>query len=149
MAFHLWLSANLGSPVVVELGDLEFLRTKSLNGDLVFATGNRTTTGVICSYTPATGKTFFLVAGTIHAKQGGTGTNCLVELRNDATVKETLGGETLGGASTQGASVPWKGKTAVQADKLVGNSTKTYDLNLSAVTNLTVYGNLFGWIENT
>lgn len=138
--------------------DLALLKQKLDEGTLIIQTNSRTSTGVITSYAPASGKTFYFYKATIFptAPQGGAsteyGTN-LVEIRNDSTVKEYLG------TSTQQTSInnPYGSINKLQStifDKLVGNGSKTYDLNITALTavggvTVTIYGTIIGWIEDT
>lgn len=131
-------------------GDLNFLKEKADSGDLVFATGSRTTTGVITSYTPATGKTFYLVGASWFL--GSTSSNTLafdvVQVRNNAVVRDTIGGS-IWAASGGGGSYTNRATSHVKGDTLIGNGVKTYDLNLSTASAQTVYGSIFGWIEDT
>lgn len=146
MAWQAFLAARLG-----DMGDIEFLRQKSLNGDLVIVTNSVTAVGEITQYTPATGKTFFLYKAAIFfSNQAQTvQSHCKAEVRNDGTAVDSLGvsGYTANPYFHSGN----RNESIVQADKLVGNSTKKYSIHCTNIgsASTTLYATLVGWKENT
>jgi hypothetical protein len=137
------------SQLNIALPDIEFLRKKSLLGDLIIVNGTRTgTIGEICSYTPATGKTFFLYAAKItrNALGGASINTARAQLKNDITIVDYF--ETID-VATGGA---WLSESSIiKGDKLVGNGAKKYLLDLTVLSTVTVVvkGTIIGWIENT
>ena len=135
--------------------DIEFLRKKSLSGDLIIVTGSATTVTDICSYTPASGKTFFLYKASAFSKNvanSGVTYNWLAELQNNAVVKDYFGGQgtsNFQNGATSSANVFPKTESVIHGDSLIGDALKKYRLYLSVVTSATVYGTIIGWIEDS
>ena len=144
------------SQYAVTSGDLEFLKRKLDNSEIVNVVGTATGTGVIVSYTPASGKTFYLVAASLVTQLNDLNADCLViaQVRNDTTVKDYMlcNNETkASGSGVGGASGGQKTKSVIM-DMLIGNGAKSYDINISTFSNgdgATACGTLFGWIEDT
>lgn len=134
--------------------DLEFLRQKEKEGNLISVTGTLSATGELVAYTPITGKTFHLITASAFAD--GASDNDLirwiVQVRNNTTVKDYLGGSSdsnLTGDAGHGAQ-SFKTKSIIVADSLEGDGIKKYDLNISTYTAAgTVYGTILGWVEDT
>jgi len=148
----MWLAALLGADAgVIDLGDIEFLRLKSLNGDLIIVVGSVTATGEIVQYTPTTGKTFFLYKAAVFLanRSGSFAQSAEAEVRNDTNNKDTIGygGQFAAGNSGQAL----RNESIIQGDKLIGNSTKKYSVNCTHIANaaLTLHATIIGWIENT
>lgn len=131
-----------------DMGDLQFLRDLAIAGNLIIITGSRSTTGEILSYTPANGKSFFFYKAGVTTSDTSTGTGtALVEIRNDGTAKDYLGGSDPQGGGPSLTKV----ESTIMADKLIGNGTKKYSLHLTVFndTSLTIYGSMEGWIEDS
>lgn len=121
-------------------GDLEFLKGKADSSDIIIVTGSRSTDGDIVSYTPASGKTFYHVKSQTVTDGASAGVSYyIVSLNNDGTDKDFLVGVE---AEPHANSVIF--------DSLVGDGSKKYSLSLNVVgAAITVYGTIFGWIEDT
>lgn len=135
----------------VTSGDIEFLRRKELDGNLIIATSSNSATGDAASYVPATGKTFFLYAakftvGTFFAE----GSNPVCELQNDGTNVET--GVIVGNTDTAvGRSIANPTYNfIIKGDSLVGDGAKAYTIDIiSNAASVTIYGTIIGWLEDT
>jgi len=144
MAWQIFLAATLDLG-----GDIEFLRQKSLNGDLIISAVERITTGTTATYTPATGKTFFLYKAYCRGDAGASNSSYDAELQNDGAVKD-IWDYVEGYGSVNGVGGSDLGHTSIiQADKLVGNSAKIYRIEVVAISNVNVLGVIIGWIENS
>jgi len=147
MAWQVMLAATLDLG-----GDIEFLRQKSLNGDLIIVTGSVTATGEIVQYTPATGKTFFIYLGqTFHSNRGAVaGAYGEAEIRNDGTVKDTIGTAFNASSGASNAYTP-QARSVITGDKLVGNAVKKYSIHCTVIQSAStrLFATLIGWIENT
>jgi len=140
------------------LADLEFLRQKELDGDLITVTGTFSGTGVAVTFEPATGKTFFLIAARVTRVSGAdfggsVQWNCRAEVRSDAVILDRMGwsGSTEEGAG-EGPGVGWGGDShsQVAGKSLVGNSVKDFDINIGTLSTGQVgLAALYGWIEDT
>lgn len=139
--------------------DIQFLKKKLDEGNLITVHGNRTTSGEICAYTPSTGYTFYHLKSliTVSGKSGAAGNQesviIIVSVQNDGTTKDVIGGS---GVPNQSNSAFFNASAAAASrnfsdipDKLVGNSTKKYSLNCDSISHGTVYGTIIGYIEAT
>ncbi len=136
--------------------DISFLRNKANSGDLVIVTGNLNAVGgELVSFTPPTGKTFYLYKASITSNTVNSASAqkfVRVEVRNDGVVMDYLAGSSsawFSGSSNAGAgsNIP-KVETTILADKLVGDSIKKYSLEV-ITSSLDCYGTLIGWTEDT
>jgi len=145
------------------LSDLEFIRQKELNGDLIkLISAPFATNADQIVYTPATGKTFFhfesklypLSSLTQPASPGAASRSVTVEITNNASVVDVLshynisytgfaGGSSGGGMGTNVGT--YKGNIL---DTLVGDAVKSYKLTSSGISG-TYRVSLLGWIEDT
>ena len=129
------------------------MSVKQFEGKILKITGNRATTGEILQITPATGKTFYLSGCAIYltGMANAANANLQVELRNDVTVIEELGGQarhwTSGSAASAGKA-PEHTTGIVKGDSLVGNGVKKYVLQAIVIGSGSVVGTLYGYIEN-
>lgn len=136
--------------------NLGFLKRKMDDGDIIDVTGTRSATGVLVSFVPASGKTFYLLKASMIAElDANTGDSKVVsQVRNNTAVKDWLGsfnemkasGSGVGGAGQQGKT------DSVIFDSLVGDGAKSYDINISVYVvpdGGITYGTLHGWIEDT
>lgn len=126
------------------LGDLEFLRDKELSGDLIIAYGTRTGAGVLASYTPANGKTFFAVKALGSIEAGGAD-YANYQIRNNTTIiaEFSLSIEA-------GRAYPNQEVNAIAGDSLVGTGALVYDINIQDVGGaVNKNGTLQGWIQDT
>ncbi len=151
------IAAKLGRRKV---SDIEFMSIKQFLGKILKNHSNRTTTGVITSVTPATGKTFYLAKASSFAYSNPAGVNAnqgdgdsVVQVRNDTNVNDVLGSGAIevhaSGVNQTGTGGISKTESSVGGDSLVGNGIKTYDLNLAVIgSDTTVYSTIFGYIEN-
>jgi len=145
MVWQIILASRLG----LDLGDIEFLRQKSLNGDLIISTVERTTTGTTATYTPATGKTFFLYKAYCRGNATNSNSTYDAELQNDGAVRDRWDYIEGYGAVNGVGGADLGHESVIQADKLVGNSAKIYRIEVIAISGVTVNGTIIGWIENT
>jgi len=129
------------------LGDLEFLKQQIDLGDFLQARGTQlsSTLGLVAAVTPATGKTYYQIHASIASvASGDTFVTCL--LRNDTTIiREAL---------TWGVSVANNTNTMQPTsyfDVLVGNSSKTYDIDNLAIdaAGVNFSGTLEGFLTDT
>lgn len=125
-----------------KLSDLEFLRRKALDGDLIIVNGqrNRDSAGVITSFVPALGKTFHLLGGQINSENAA---NTVVSLINDVNVKDIIRLST---------STLNQFKFIITSDILVGDGIKDYSIeitNAGTAGAVPVYATMIGWIEDT
>ena len=135
--------------------DLAFLKEKLDNSELITVHGNRSTTGEITSYTPATGYTFYHIKSMITAVGDMGGGNMTVgtitvSVRNDSTIKDVLGGSGQDNTNSSFDNDPTPTFTRNYSDipdKLIGNSSKKYSLNCDTIDGGTVYGTIIGYIE--
>ena len=115
------------------LPDIAFLRQLTVQGRMRYTSGSISGLGVVTSFTPSNGETFFL----LHAQFTCTsGVAVSVRLDNDDQARSSL--STLFGAVTT---------FDVGIDSLVGDGTKSISLNNLSAT--IAFGNLIGWVENT
>jgi len=133
------------------LTEIDFLSRQNL----VFATGERTSTGTLATITPPANTTFVLVGARISNLVWSSGTaakNVTVELRNEANVRDILGfagGTVLFGAGGGGAG---DGISIIKGDTLIGDGIKTYTLEVTSITapvQVRVGGTIFGYLRNT
>lgn len=141
-------------------GDLEFLRNREKDGDLVTAiSGLISATGVAVSFVPASGKTFYLLAARIVRVAGIdlTGNvewNCQAEVRFDTAIKDYMGwsGSTEEGAG-EGPGAGWGGDShsIVVGKSLIGDAVKAVDINVIAWVSTPQRGRatIIGWLEDT
>lgn len=136
--------------------DIRFLKERLDNSELITVHGNRTTTGEITSYTPATGFTFYHIKSYItligNEDTNGVNAQITVSVQNDSSTKDILGGTGLNNANSSFWNNSNADASRVISDipsKLVGNSTKKFMLNLDATSSasITVYGTIIGYIE--
>ena len=145
------------------LNDIEFLRQKELDGDLIkiisstFATNDDQIT-----YTPANGKTFFhfesrlypLSSLTQPASPGAATRSVTAEITNDATLVDVLSHYNIsytgfaGGSSGGGMGTSVGTYKSNVMDTLVGNGSKSYKITSSGI-NGTYRVSMLGWIEDT
>lgn len=136
--------------------NLEFLREKELEGNLVTLTAVKSsTTGVKITYTVPSGKTFFLLKASfcIVDQPGATLLGALeVVLKMNAVIIDTMGNG--GGSNTVSASGSaaniFKTETSIIGKSLVGDGTKTVVVEViaNAIANNLV-PTLLGWVEDT
>lgn len=129
------------------LSDIEFMSVKQFKGKLKKVEGSTSSTGTITSFTPATGKTFYLAGA--HVQQVAvtpvTVYSWHAELKNDTTVVDNCGGN--GSASFATYSLPQRFE--LKGDSLVGDGAKTYSINIvSNADGVTLEGMIYGFIEN-
>lgn len=126
--------------------ELLFLQSKADAGNLIIVTGSVTSNGVVISYTPATGKTFVLYMAKVTIITSDTATvKTTIQLRNNTTVKDTIG---FGFNANTLTPTDWNKKFIIKGDILIGNSSNTYDINLSGISaNAIVYGTIIGYLE--
>ena len=145
-----------------KLGDLEFLRKKELDGDLInLLSAEFTTNADQVTFTPASGKTFFHiesklypVVDTIAITQSATNRRADVELTFDAVIKDVLTYDfehTVNTSTTdnqkhgQGQTGQFKSNIF---ESMVGNGIKV--IKLTSTNNSGTYRvSLTGWIEDT
>jgi len=129
------------------LSDIEFMSVKQFEGKLKKVQGAATATGTITSFTPATGKTFYLAGAQIQMI-GNTPTtdwNWNAELKNDTTVVDVVGSS--GSAAFATYALPLKFE--LKGDSLVGNSSKTYSINVvSNSDSVNLEAMIYGYIED-
>lgn len=131
---------GLAGVVKEKLSDIEYMSKKQFDGKLLQADGNRTTSGVIASITPATGKTFYVAGGSCSTRMSGTQQG-RCQLRNDTVVIE----EWEGSAS----AIPTWFAFQTKGVSLVGNGVKTFDMNHSSIIGSpSISAMLYGFIEN-
>lgn len=109
------------------LNELEFLASKAAAGKLIIVTGTANASGVIASYTPANGATFILYQAILRLSPTGASRTCTAQLRNNATVLDTL-------YCSDGSGVPSNAPFIIKGDQLIGNGSQSYDINISAVS---------------
>ncbi len=153
-----------------EMGDIEFIRDKSLAGDWISVTGAIDAINDTIEYVPASGKTFFLyeakiVIGSFKQATGGgiaTVSNSAVraDLLIDTVVKDKTmigvssendpyGSGGIGGkASGAGFGNFGNGKFIAQGLFLVGNASKKVEIK-NTQDNGDAVATLSGWIETT
>ena len=129
------------------VSDIEFMSVKQFEGKLKKAEGSATGTGTIVSITPATGKTFYLAGA--HVQQVATGAVAAyswhAELKNDTTVVDNVGAQ--GSATTTLTALPQIFQ--LKGDSLVGNSSKTYSINIQANSDsLQLEAMIYGYEED-
>lgn len=137
--------------------DIQFLKQKLDEGNLVTAHNSRTTTGEICAITPASGKIFYHVKSYITLigteDTNGANTEVKVSLQNDGTTKDILGGSGLNNANTgffnQAVGTVTRNHSDLP-DKLIGDGAKKYRLNVDSTSSasITVYGTIIGYYED-
>ena len=119
------------------LSGLALLRRLSIQGRLVFVQGARAgTAGVIVQFTPPNGTTFFFLKATI--LMGGAASLNTFDINNDGMLREQL-------------LVPFETIITAQMpmDSLVGNGTKSFEINQTTSNAGGTEASLFGWTENT
>jgi len=107
--------------------EIEFLANKSSQGKLVIVTGTANASGVIASYTPVNGSTFILYKAILRLQPTAANRTCTAQLRNNGTVLDTIYG-------SDGSGVPSNAPFIIKGDQLIGNGSKSYDINISAVS---------------
>ena len=117
------------------LPDIAFLRQLSVQGRMVFNQSIETGAEVGAVITPANGTTFFLLGAT--ASPAGNNANSF-QLRNDGNIRQAI---TVGAQTTQ--------RFHILADALVGDGTKTYDVNRTSAAAGNSQTSIWGWFENT
>lgn len=131
--------------------DIQFLKKKQDEGNLIIQTGTLSTTGELVSYTPATGKKFYLARAKSVADITAVDGNVIAELQNNGVVKDyfierarsSLGFQERGLTHTPSGSY-----SIIQGDSLVGDGIKKYRINITSLTSATAFGILLGWIED-
>ena len=154
-----WISFLPSLEEVVELSDLEFIRDKALAGDWVTVTGTIDAVTNEIAYTPATGKTFFLVEAKVILDDNPTGDSKVVAaLKVDGVIKDTttIGVEgnitnvgTTNGGFGYGFGFPGDGKFIAKGLMLVGNSSKKITIENIVDAASGVTASLSGWIQDT
>lgn len=132
---------------VEELSDLEFLRDTELLGDIQKVVGSRNSTGVIISFTPANGITFFFLSATLSP---GTATSriCHTDIRNNGVVRDHLSCKIGGGAQSDVSTVVDDSHQRI--DKLIGDGALIYDLNIVLISGASNFNaTLEGWTQTT
>lgn len=132
--------------VAASLSDLEFLRDKSLAGDLITVNG---TTGAVAPVTvlsiiPAINKTFFIVSHTFTMNNRTTTDVINLKLQNDGVDKDDVVIQHLAQATTV-----IEGKRIV-GDLLIGDGVRAYRIQKSTgAVNHIAMGTVMGWIQDT
>jgi len=130
------------------LVEIDFLSRQTMT----FATGSRSSVGTIATITPSDGLTFVLLGAQICFTAGAfnqASENGTVELRNEANVRDILGGlGTAGGGSSSSINIQ-QAKSIIRGDILEGDGIKTYTLEYTVSTGLTLVGTLYGYLRNT
>ncbi len=133
-----------------KLSDLEFLRQKELDGDLIKITGTNSGTGDTVSYVPVTGKTFFLISASLTVESVdpfATQHSVRVELQNDGTTRD---GWFHYHDNSPSELSSLKNDFNMIGDSLVGDSAKAYSIDIiSNSFSETIRGTIVGWIEDT
>lgn len=125
--------------------DIQFIKQKSDEGNLVFVQGQITATGEVVTYTPATGKTFYLLKARVLFVQANLNNSQTVELRNDGVAKETLRAD-----NDDANSAVYPMEFILTGDKLVGNGSKKYSIECTINPVPTpVRGHILGYLEDT
>jgi len=130
--------------------EIEFLS----NQTMVFATGQRTTAGTLATITPAADLTFVLLGAQvspIRLTASFPSQDYEVELRNEANVRNVLGGAsgTEGTLLRAGYSLGNQGTSIIKGDTLDGDGIKTYTLEVITVVKCTIAGTIWGYTRNT
>ncbi len=123
------------------LNELEFLASKAAAGKLIIVSGTTTSTGSVCSYTPANGATFILYKASVRMSSGSSNTGFTSQLRNNGTVLETI----YGGTGTING-VPSSPEFIIKGDQLIGDGSKKYDINISAISSAGIAGTIIGYL---
>jgi len=130
------------------LGDLEFLRDKSLSGDLLFSTGVTSAIApvTVASITPAAGKTFFLAKYSIKATTEAVGSDSgETQLQNNGTSIDTIAQRFL---ATGTSCIAYIGNVA--GDSMIGDGAIIYRLQKTVgVADREVSATIEGWIQDT
>jgi len=141
------------------VSDIEYM-SRIANGEIggstsiqVFATGEiaKDTTGEIVSFTPASGKDFYLAHAGI-TPEGAVGdiNRVVVEVKNDTNIRDILGGwgshNVPGGGNEGGQGAPFfKSVSGAFGDKLIGDGVKKYSLNCETNESVIVHGSIIGF----
>jgi len=129
------------------LTEIDFLSRQTM----VFDTGSRTTSGTLATITPADGLTFVLLGAHVaaHSVASTGGPAYLVELRNEANVRDILAGASSNSGGSSGGNSISPDFSLVKGDILEGDGIKIYTLEVTGVSGLTVVGSLYGYLRNT
>lgn len=133
--------------LIVELSDTIIMSKKEFEGKTVSAQGGTSTvSSTICSYTPASGKTFYLHKAAVNTDNSASSgaLSYRVQIRNDGTTIDILeGGLNAGGA------VGRRTDTVMEGDSLDGDGVKIFDIYLnSSQGSPTIEATLAGFIED-
>jgi len=127
---------------------IQFLSTQTL----VFATSTSSSTGTLCTVTPAAGKTFILIGAHCVVTAGPFNLateSYAAELRNEANVRDSFGAVgSCGGGSSSSVNMG-DSYSIVKGDRLIGDGAKTYTIEVIGSTGQTVRGSIFGYEIDT
>lgn len=130
---YIWNNSSWSLILTSAPTEVQFLGTQFTNGNGIITFGSITSTGVVCSYTPATGKTFTLYRARCNNNNTAT---CTADLRNNTTINDSIS------CNNQIVSTDY----GIKGDQLIGNSSKTYDINGTIGTG-TLKGSIEGYIQ--
>jgi len=128
--------------------DLEFLRDKELSGDIQKQQGTRNSTGVIVSFTPAIGVTYFFLSASVGA-QSPTARFYSLQVRNNAVIRDHMVLK-IAGAGATGDQNTNADNSHQRIDRLIGDGALIYDLNINLISGATECNACMeGWTQTT
>lgn len=118
-----------------------FLQKKAEDGKLVIVTGSVAVDGIVCSYTPANGVTFTIVASRVNGASTADDVFTLTLINNATTVDQCIMSLL---ANTMSGDFHFISK----GDQLIGDGVKRYKITCSdLLATTTVTGTILGYID--
>ena len=111
------------SSPVVNLGRISELFVYAISGSISIITGNLNTNGVICSYTPASGRHFMLLSYSVGVNIQSSISSNSVLVRNSGTMTDTIL-----------VNAGYLDRDTASGDSLLGDGIKTYDMYIQDTT---------------